>query len=748
MQQVQVLSYILSSRILKNHISSLLLLAALACLMPASAAFGSGRQREVSGFTCASGSITGAGTDNCTVTLSAAAGSGGQAVSLSSNDTAVTVPSSVTVAAGATTASFTATAVPVSTSQTATLTASAGGADPTFAIRLNAVVSAPVITSATTANGTAGTAFSYQITATNSPNSYAATGLPAGLSVNATGLISGTPTAAGSSTVTLSATNSGGTGSATLTLTVASTTSPCRQNQAIGNFTLCGEAYNDVTSGSSVTVNYSPSAGNGIIVWATWCFNSSCNSSTTGITATIGDNVNAAERCFTASPHGPFVTNANGGAQGSGDFQQHYVWYCPSIPSGVTSFTVTPSSSSLSYLQINVSEWKAGGLSASCAPVSACFENVDNDGQDGNATGGTLATINTSSPTVNVNDLIFAVTEVPCCSFTASPGAGYTGITVAPGASPGMVSEAKAVSSTGVQTATTSWTGGNATWFGVIVPILSAAPMITSATTASGAVGSSFSFQITASNTPTSYGATGLPAGLTVNTSTGLISGTPTAAGTSTVSLTATNAEGTGTASMSLSIAAAGAPVLSVNATSVAFGSVALNSPSYQSVTLTSSGTAPLTINAGTLTGTGFSMSGVSFPLTLNPGQTAQLEIEFDPTAAGAASGTVTLTSNCSSGSTSTISLSGTGETGTTSYEVNLSWNAPSSSPVGVTGYNIYRATGSSASYQLINSSADTSTSYTDSTVASNTSYSYYVESVDAQGDHSVPSNSYTVSVQ
>ena len=81
---------------------------------------------------------------------------------------------------------------------------------------------APVITSARTASGTVGSAFSYQITATNSPSSYGATGLPAGLSVNSgTGLISGTPTTAATSTVTLSASNSGGTGTATLTLTIA-----------------------------------------------------------------------------------------------------------------------------------------------------------------------------------------------------------------------------------------------------------------------------------------------------------------------------------------------------------------------------------------------------------------------------------------------------------------------------------------------------------------------------------------------
>jgi hypothetical protein len=82
----------------------------------------------------------------------------------------------------------------------------------------------PVITSPSTASGTVRSAFSYQITATNSPTRFGATGLPAGLSVNTTsGLISGTPTSAGTSTVTLRAINPAGTGKATLTLTIAST---------------------------------------------------------------------------------------------------------------------------------------------------------------------------------------------------------------------------------------------------------------------------------------------------------------------------------------------------------------------------------------------------------------------------------------------------------------------------------------------------------------------------------------------
>src|SRR5205823_7304133 len=82
------------------------------------------------------------------------------------------------------------------------------------------------------------------------------------------------------------------------------------------------------------------------------------------------------------------------------------------------------------------------------------------------------------------------------------------------------------------------------------------APVITSASSASGTVGRSFSYRITAINSPTSYGANGLPSGLSVDTATGVISGTPTVSGTFSVGLSATNDGGTGTGTLTLNIGA------------------------------------------------------------------------------------------------------------------------------------------------------------------------------------------------
>jgi len=90
-------------------------------------------------------------------------------------------------------------------------------------------------------------------------------------------------------------------------------------------------------------------------------------------------------------------------------------------------------------------------------------------------------------------------------------------------------------------------------------------PTITSALTATADVGVAFSYQMAATNSPTGFSASGLSGtGLTVNSTTGLISGTPTVGGPLSVSLSASNAAGAGP-SATLVITVRGAASITLN---------------------------------------------------------------------------------------------------------------------------------------------------------------------------------------
>ena len=71
------------------------------------------------------------------------------------------------------------------------------------------------------------------------------------------------------------------------------------------------------------------------------------------------------------------------------------------------------------------------------------------------------------------------------------------------------------------------------------------APVFAATSVARARVGQPFSLAVTATNSPTTYRAASLPPGLTLNATTGVLSGTPTAAGRRVVTITAENAAGT-----------------------------------------------------------------------------------------------------------------------------------------------------------------------------------------------------------
>ena len=176
--------------------------------------------------------------------------------------------------------------------------------------------------------------------------------------------------------------------------------------------------------------------------------------------------------------------------------------------------------------------------------------------------------------------------------------------------------------------------------------------------------------------------------------------------------------------------------VLSVNTTSLSFGSVNTGTSTTQTVSVTNTGNANVQISQIAVSGAGYSLSGASTPITLTPSQKLSFNVIFNPTVAGSASGSVTITSNAT-GSPATITLSGTGVIAV-SHTVSLSWTASTSV---VSGYNVYRSTTSGTGYTKLNGALVAAVGYTDSTVANGTTYYYVTTAVDASGNESTDSN-------
>src|SRR5712692_4170041 len=121
------------------------------------------------------------------------------------------------------------------------------------------------------------------------------------------------------------------------------------------------------------------------------------------------------------------------------------------------------------------------------------------------------------------------------------------------------------------------------------------------------------------------------------------------------------------------------------------FGNVSTGTNKTKTITLTNPGPASVTVYRAYASGSGFSMTGLRFPLKLGPGQKTAFGVVFAPVSTGSVTGGVSLVSNALHSPT-TIALTGTG---VQPLQSQLSVTPPSASfgNVGVGARNTYAFT-------------------------------------------------------
>jgi hyaluronate lyase len=442
----------------------------------------------------------------------------------------------------------------------------------------------PIITSSASPNGQAGFAFSYITTNSELADSYLCDGtLPTGLSFNtSSGIISGNPNQSGIFPVTIYASNSAGTGSLDVTLNISpappnifSGSDPSLNTAAswsLGaapNSSSSGGSYTDLIF-SSVATALTTTSGNingksyNVTNGSSYVFSSVRTNVADGTIYKIG--------ATGVTEPAPFINTVTGVTN-----QLAYL----ANNSRITFSRVSPSNNVSSILQFRNSGtlqietgstldiqtdinqtatnsafgWtKVGGgalkLSGSNSYTGASIVQE-----------GTLALVGqgSSAVTVKTNAILeIALTSSGTATFSntaavsleAGSKVRVTG-TPADGAIYTLVSASSITSLATLESSVSGYQLAVLNNSLQLQPVW--APAFSSSSfTATGAANGAFTYQISASGNPTSYGATGLPAGLVLNAATGEITGTPTVGGTYDVAVSATNAGGTGYMTLTL----------------------------------------------------------------------------------------------------------------------------------------------------------------------------------------------------
>lgn len=338
-------------------------------------------------------------------------------------------------------------------------------------------VAPPLITSSLSESAAIGVPYVYVIAATNSPDSHDAAPLPDGLA-HTSGTISGTPVVSGTYNILLTASNLIGSGTATLVL----------------------------------SINDPP----------------------------------------------PVITNVNLTATGTVGSLFNYQVIATNSPDSYAADGLPAD------ISINPGSGRVSGIPADSGTSTVTLTATNNGGTSAPVT--LTITINPyiPPPVIGGNLTISAVQGAPfsyAISASNNPTA-YTATALPDGLSldsdTGVISGTPAITGnfTIALTATNEGGTANANLTIAITPPLppTAPPVINSLATITASVDEPFTYQVTATNDPVSYFATGLPPGLNINTATGAISGYPALIGKSTSTLTATNAVGSGTMRLLITI--------------------------------------------------------------------------------------------------------------------------------------------------------------------------------------------------